>query len=1422
LEQVELGLSGKLLEAVTNGAELHVQLNLAALKGSNKPEGADPLFVDEEDDKERIDDPVAQEHLRLYHAFERMSRDAELVKRETGRHALWLGYPLLYATAAENEILAPVFLWPVFVQIDLRRQGRVRIGRAVAQKATLPPRINRPMAEWIQRKFGFQLPDYNEADLAEFDLDAIDKELEKIANTFHPSLSKIDVHVPLVSLPAPKELDSRKSPRFFHSVVMGHFRWQNEAILADLDELNKKDECVGVAAGFVSGTELPRPEDTQTPPEGDRFLVHDADFSQERVIWQARTMPGLVVHGPPGTGKSQTIVNIIADALAHGRTVLMVCQKQAATQVVLKRLREVNLDNLCLEVHDAATDRQRVFKTIRDHVDQLKERQFRKQNPRDDLAHQIADKEKCLDDYARSYHGQHSQFGISYKHALAREGQIVIRFPSTRELRSLQKSLKDLSAQQIDEFKPRIHRVGQLFRLADPLNNPWRGRQPGLRLLPTMRSDLKIVLDELTSLDAEHLKQINNHGAGMPLPPNVEDFSSIAPALVKQLRQLQRLTHNRREIILKNLLPCWSRAITNSDNEELTRHQERCKAGMELAERVAKTAPGTGWDSICENRNFDELKRLRKEAQVALNHSRGWRSYFVRWYRVTRAVQTVKPAVKDNLWDAMEDLVGHLDALLLREQLRETNHDLVPGTKPEVGWDEDYQLQLPRLAFQSLEMACWLRMHEPFHNWIRPLIDLIFQDPTRLELVLNDIEQTILRTPFVQKQLKALDNLEPFLTDAALEEPRAKTRNGQSISNWVERLNIGLDKLEHLIALDADRRDRQGTLDQILHVLENYEVQLANGEKLPAAPDWLTAEWYGHWWFALVELTAVQMWIREFHIQHPVLDQVSPFVHEKLRQELRDLLNQKRAAEAETIREGWLDRQLQFRDRPWPRMFQQRSSRQHKAPRLREAVEMSLPEGLLAMFPCWLVNPEAAAQIFPLQSGLFDIVIFDEASQCPIEQAVPAIYRGSTLIVSGDEKQLPPTDFFAARADDPSVEDAETEEEDATDEPVETHERTLHKKFGVKFLLEVEDLLEAAIGNLPQYWLRVHYRSEHPDLIEFSNHAFYNRQLEAPPSRFSSQSDHRPIEYLQVDGLYSRRTNKQEAAKVIELLKGFWAQEATPTIGVVTFNRPQRDLIENLIEEECLRDESFAIRYEQERDRKDSNQDVGFFIKNLENVQGDERDLMIFSTTFGREGSGRFYRRFGPVGLTGGERRLNVAVTRAKKKVIVVTSMPLEEISDALKTGSVLEAGLKPRDFLQFYLAYSRAVSGGDIDRREQILNLLARQPVSQTLGGPESILEEEVLEVLEKWGFTVHPQVGESGFRIDLAVLHPDPARGYMLGIECDGATYHSDRSARIRDVWREKILRGRGWRLHRVWSTRWWNYRADEIEKLKKALSN
>ena len=212
---------------------------------------------------------------------------------------------------------------------------------------------------------------------------------------------------------------------------------------------------------------------------------------------------------------------------------------------------------------------------------------------------------------------------------------------------------------------------------------------------------------------------------------------------------------------------------------------------------------------------------------------------------------------------------------------------------------------------------------------------------------------------------------------------------------------------------------------------------------------------------------------------------------------------------------------------------------------------------------------------------------------------------------------------------------------------------------------------------------------------------------------------YRPIQYYDVSGLYEQRTNDEEARHVIKALRHLWKSDSpSPTIGVVTFNQPQRDLIEDLLEQECGKDRTFEARYRHEVSREDDNQDVGFFVKNLENVQGDERDVMIFSTTFGKDGKGQFRRYFGPVGAVGGERRLNVAVTRAKQQVIVVSSMPIESVSSALALAGAPGSQLTPACYLQLYLAYARAVSENDHQRIKQILDRLCHTGVLSTFGG--------------------------------------------------------------------------------------------------------
>jgi primosomal replication protein N'' len=1369
-------------------------------------------------------DSRLEEHRALYDLLDRrMRRHAELAKRETGVHALWLGYPLLYAAGNEPDesgwVLAPVFLWPVKIMLDLRTEGRILV--APAPDAG-PVQFNQVMATWVRRQLKFELPNPDPADLLDLDWERLHSCLGEIANRFNPPLD-LDADLDLERVPGGSALRPDEGARLVHAAVLGYFRWPNEAILADLETLKERGPGDGVLARFLADGRTAAAAELTPPPEEDRYFVAQADFSQERAVWMARSAAGLVIHGPPGTGKSQTIVNIIADALAHERSVLMVCQKQAATRVVLERLRAAGLADLCLEVHNPESDRRGVFEAVRAQVEALPVKMPAVSGERRAmLARQITALEHELDRHVRALHEPHPLVGLAYRQMKALEGQVFTAFPTVRDLPALCAVVERLSWQQLEDLRGRIDEIGVRFQQADPFRNPWRHRRPTVQPSTALRGDVLALVQNLTPLDTAHGDHVQRHGAGQPLPADLAGFATVAP---QALQHVRTLFGDRASATKARVARCWLKALRGAADAVIAQHVERCRQAEAVAQQVTATSLHHVWQAVCDTLPETELPILHARLQEVLAwQKRWWRIFSLGFHKVRRAVAPVLAQLSgnDDFWTRARGLEAHLHARAVRRQLRRLNEMLVPDLRFQHD-DEHVQTQYPRVAHGVLDHVAWLCRQERTHAWLPGLLDACLSaDSAALAALLGEVERGVARVSLARPLLQALQPLETHLTPEGLQEPRDLVMRGEPIRPWLDALVRGLDGLPALLVLDAGRPHRQGAERDVVAVLEDYEARRARGEQLPAPHASLPAASYGQWWLAVVRFTAARVWLARSQREQPVLLEVTPELHAERVRQLRDLLEQKQRLEAETIRLRWLARQVPHRNLTyWRRTLKIRSGRRGEARRLREAVEASLASGLLALRPCWLVNPAAASQLFPLQAGLFDLVIFDEASQCPLEQALPAVYRGKSLVVSGDEKQLPPTGFFAATLDEEEADSADGESGESGAEGETPAVRRSVPDAPPAAVATAEDLLQASVGVLPECYLKVHYRSEHPALIQFSNVAFYSGQLEAPPSRRHLHGGYRPIVYHAVGGRYDRRTNPDEADKVVELLRDLWLQQPdSPTVGVVTFNQPQRDLIEDRIEEECQRDGAFASRYTQERLRKEANQDVGFFVKNLENVQGDERDVMLFSTTFGPDAAGNFVRRFGPLGALGGERRLNVAVTRARTQVLIAGSMPIDRVASALIPGG--DAAWTPAAYLQLYLAYAEAVSAGDLARAQGLLDLLPRAAAAPpaTVANPSSTLAREVYELLVELGYQVDCAVGEGGFRLDLAVRHRDPQRGYVLGIDCDGGAFHRDRSARTHEVWRQELLARLGWRLHRIWSTQWWDHRDREVQRLRLAV--
>ena len=440
------------------------------------------------------------------------------------------------------------------------------------------------------------------------------------------------------------------------------------------------------------------------------------------------------------------------------------------------------------------------------------------------------------------------------------------------------------------------------------------------------------------------------------------------------------------------------------------------------------------------------------------------------------------------------------------------------------------------------------------------------------------------------------------------------------------------------------------------------------------------------------------------------------------------------------------------------------------------------------MYPCMLMGPETVSMILPLKKDLFDVIIFDEASQMYVEEAIPALFRAKKVIVAGDDMQLKPSGIFRKKFE----EDEEYDKDSAA-------------------ALEEESLLDLAKVTFPYTHLNFHYRSKYSELINFSNFAFYNGRLKLSPNVLSTEKM-QPIVRVKVNSaIWDDLCNQKEAYEVVSVLKGLLEQRSEEeTIGIITFNVGQKDLIYDLIEAEKEKDPVFRTSINKEQVRKDGDEDVSFFVKNIENVQGDERDIIIFSTGYAQNKNGKLTQHFGSLSQAGGENRLNVAITRAKKKVIVVTSFEPEELT----VDNSRQIG--PVRFKQ-YLEYVKLMNNKQFDEAMFLLKSIQhsnnKKIITNDFADPFS---DEVFQELITAGYEVHKNVGASGYILDLAVFDSS-LDCYVLGIECDGLTYYNCKSARERDIHRKKFLESRSWCLKRIWSFDWWLEKEKVLSELK-----
>lgn len=1332
--------------------------------GKNDPRSAaaylkikktDPLatFLQDQLAKKILHTPLDEEEhdKRLLKLF----RDSRASLEENGVNTLYAAVGILEwkdDNVREGIQKAPILLVPV----ELKRKS---VSQAFSlRKIDEDPRINTTLLEMLRQKFQLEIDGLDPLPEDDNGIDA--KKVLQIFKRAVRDLSGWEVKA---------------------EVWLGQFSFSKFLLWKDLnDRMEALLENRVVAhlvntpeAAFSStGEEIHSHElDGKFPPK-DVFCPRSADSSQLAAVMAAAAGQDFVLEGPPGTGKSQTISNIIAQCVAEGKRVLFVAEKRTALDVVYNRLKEEGLEAFCLQLHSNKIGKTEVLAQFKSTIDLAEQAPVREWSLR---ASELEKVRNSLNNYSSTLHKTYpsgltafqcighlasltdadfvalpnlgdptlvSETRLEELDALCRrleqavcdaEGigghplaEIGLAAWSPALAEELLQKIRDLK-NMVAGFRPALNEVASVFKAPargfsifeiynmNELGASIQESEPaGPDLVGKPWSEVSTLLESWKSLAAERaalrekLSEFDEASLLQADPSALQKRWKATAVMWPGGAAIERF-HLRKEL------------ARHSKNQTASAGQARIKLIKEVVMAIPETV--NSFLGKSGQANDVEIETILRDA--------------ARLQEIGKRLEEARPQALSMLgpiWRDGEPLAGDI----ARAQ----------------AWAETLHERLNDLAGRDAE---WLGMLREFvtvfvhdGNFQKNALDAVFSGYTeKLAALMNGFNDL---AAALELDRGAVDGWPDHLF--AIDEMLARFESHwQRIRMWCswraarrDGIDAGVeafvDKLESMCSLPPsgsmcsllERSFRKGLLYKILEdepLLRDFSESIQNS----------TVENFRKKDAQFADLTKRAIAARLFSklAESKRSDQLSPCF---------------------TL----LQREISKKTRHMP------------VRKLLKEVQDALP----AMKPCFLMSPLSVAQYLDPALPPFDLVIFDEASQIPVWDSVGAIARGHQLIVVGDPKQLPPTNFFARKADA----DGDEDEENLPQEDLESI---------------LDELMGAGMRHKRLKW---HYRSRHEGLIAFSNRIYYENDLFTFPSPVTG---HGGVAFHHVsDGCYDHgksRTNRVEAEALVEHLVRRLRdpQHSKRSHGVVTFSMAQQALIEGLLEAKCREYPEIEKFFSEDSSK-------GFepvFVKNLENVQGDERDVILFSICYGPDAAGKVSLNFGPLTRAGGERRLNVAITRARQEMVVFSTLRADQIDPNRRKANGV------RD-LKYFL---------DFAERGPVA-LTAATSVSGEASA-ESEFERLVADRLRREGYEVHHQIGCSGYRIDLAIVDPKAPGRYLAGIECDGATYHRAQTARDRDKLRQAVLEGLGWKLHRIWSTDWWHDPEKQIRHLIDSLT-
>ncbi len=1093
--------------------------------------------------------------------------------------------------------------------------------------------------------------------------------------------------------------------KLFPEAVLGIFPQAGSYLVPDYLDLIKNEKIQDLEEFFLQRSMV----ETNSTPKSLDFIhrvkedkVYSA-FSMD--VWQENSLKAvklgnsIVVQGPPGTGKSQLICNLICDGIAGGKRILVVCQKRAALDVVYARLQSLQLSPFIGLVHDFKSDRKDIYEKIASQIDRVDE--YRSKNKSLDaiqLERKFLQVSHRIDQIAEDLE--------EFKHALFDEGEagvnvkeLYLRSNSVSEVINLKQEFQHFKMDSIGAFLTKLKSFNHYAAQFEDRSYPWFERKSFSSFGLSDLKSLQLLLQSIPTF-AQALFQKLKESLGAELS------WSECEALLEKKTAAEEITQLLGE---ESRFPFFQQMISEQEEETSSlwlSNIERVVAGCYDAEgpELSVSLPQLG--------QFQEALRRSMKARKSIFGLIRWELFSRDKYLIQRTL--VGNGLKNDK-ASFRTLEQKLDSRLNLEH----NLSKLKSKKWLLNVPENYQLSSLQHWFQDQHRAIEAKL---VFSTIRGLKNIV--DPQKITWTefasrLESLYRIL--APIEQAKVPWLAHLTTPQIQSISDKPETAEILAQTLKKDFDAL-VEFDQLKE--ALTPDEKNIITKLNETILTKDDIQLQTLFLNSLCLA------------------------WIEHIELKFPLLRMVSSGKLTLLESEFREQLEEKQKISNEILllraRENVtaelefnrLNNQVTYRD-----LYHQAIKKKRIWP-IRKVIQ-EFKDKLFQLVPCWLASPESVSAMFPMDE-IFDLIIFDEASQCFAERGIPAMYRGKQVVVAGDDRQLRPSDLYQVRWQEDDQEDPD---------------------------LDADSLLELCNRYLMKTDLRSHYRSKSLPLIDFSNQHFYQGRLKFLPDRNAINQQEPPIQYLKLEGKWENNTNQVEADQIVRLVLELISKDPKKEIGIVTFNAPQQMLILDLLEV------------------KSSLEQVSLpetlFVKNIENVQGDEKDIIIFSIGYAPDAKGKLSVQFGSLNQVGGENRLNVAVTRAREKIIIVTSIRPEE----LHTEDTKNAGPK---LLKNYLQYALEVSQGKFTAYKD------KSPSRPASG----YLKDKV----KQWGDTTYPIFPISANSLPLYDLTVQAGEFYQGVILTDDELYHQSISVKDRHAYVPALLEEKNWKYLALYSRNLW----------------